>query len=133
MRLHHLTPTPSKSPHSHTLGQVYIQCFVAVDKHAAAGDSAVKKTCRSLPMCVKIVMEGSKPDFVAPTPLMANSLDDYGRLVPRRTDVPACIGFPLNLPLRAEDPDGDDVSRQHGRHHHCHRGLSVDCRSQQET
>lgn len=91
------------------IGKIYIQCFVAVDKHAATAAPAAK-SCRSLPTCVKIIMEGSKPQFVAPTPLLANSRDDYGRLVPGRTDVPACMGFPLALPIRAQDVDvGDSV------------------------
>lgn len=91
------------------IGKIYVQCFVAVDKHASSAAPAAK-SCRSLPTCVKIIIEGSKPAFVSPTPLSANSRDDYGRLVPGRTDVPACLGYPLSLPIRAEDRDvGDSV------------------------
>jgi hypothetical protein len=91
------------------IGKIYVQCFVAVDKHDPS--STTGKTCRSLPLCVKITMEGTPPKFVAPTPLAANSRDDLGKLVPRRTDVPACEGYPLNLPIVAEDDDKDDRVR----------------------
>ena len=68
-----------------------------------------KCTCRSLPLCIKFKIVGSPPEFIAPTPLHANSLDDNGVVVPGRTDVPACEGYEMRLPLVAKDPDGDDV------------------------
>jgi len=54
-------------------------------------------TCRSMPMCFKIKIMGRAPQFVAPTPLEANSVDDSGVPVAGRTDVAVCEGFPLHL------------------------------------
>jgi hypothetical protein len=71
------------------------------------GDFA--RTCKSMPVCFKIKVEGKAPTFVEPTPREANSHDDDGNLVFGRTDVPACEGYPLQLTIRATDPDGDDV------------------------
>ena len=70
-----------------------------------------RRTCNSLPLCVKIRVVGSPPAFVAPTPLEANSFDDNGVLVPNRTDVPACEGFPLQLAIAAVDPNPLDSVR----------------------
>jgi hypothetical protein len=49
--------------------------------------------CRSAPLCIKVKIEGTRPRFIAPTPLEDNSFDDNGLLVPGRTDVPvrACL------------------------------------------
>ena len=95
------------------VGRIFVKCFVAVDKHdetTCNGNSKTKCTCRSLPMCVKIKMVGSPPAFVAPTPLAENSRDDRGVLVPGRTDVAACEGYKMSLPLVARDADeGDGV------------------------
>lgn len=46
-----------------------------------------------------------------PTPLAANSFDDNGVLVPNRTDVAACEGFPLQLTIAAKDPNPLDKVR----------------------
>ena len=69
-----------------------------------------KLTCRSAPLCIKILIKGRAPHFVEPTPLEANSYSDSGRLVEGQTDVPACEGYPLDLTIRAADDDaGDEV------------------------
>ena len=67
------------------------------------------RTCKSMPVCFKIKVEGKAPQFAEPTPLEANSYDDDGLLVEGRTDVPACEGYDLPLTIRAVDPDGDEV------------------------
>jgi len=71
------------------------------------GDYA--RTCKSMPVCFKIKVEGKAPQFVEPTPLEANSYDDNGLLVERRTDVPACEGYEMRLTIKAQDEDGDNV------------------------
>ena len=93
------------------VGLTLSKCFVAVDKHDETTCNSMKKTkctCRSLPMCVKFKIVGSAPVFVAPTPLQMNSRDDNGVLVPGRTDVTACEGYKLSLPLVAKDADPGD-------------------------
>jgi hypothetical protein len=93
------------------VGLTLAKCFVAVDKHDELTCNSAKKTkctCRSLPMCVKFKIVGSAPVFVAPTPLQMNSRDDNGVLVPGRTDVTACEGYKLSLPLVAKDADAGD-------------------------
>jgi len=93
------------------VGLTLAKCFVAVDKHDESTCNAATKTkctCRSLPMCVKFKIVGSAPVFVAPTPLQMNSRDDNGVLVPGRTDVTACEGYKLSLPLVAKDDDAGD-------------------------
>jgi len=102
--------TGSFSPSA--VGNIVVKCFVAVDKHddtdcnGGMGDAC---TCRSLPLCIKFKIVGSPPEFIAPTPLQENSLDDNGILVPGRTDVAACEGYEMLLPLEAKDADGDGV------------------------
>lgn len=97
------------------MGKIVVKCFVAVDKHdnaatcSGTGNARTACTCRSLPVCIKFKIVGSAPAFIAPTPLEANSLDDHGTLVPGRTDVAACEGFDMVLPLVATDADQDDV------------------------
>ena len=81
------------------VGKVYVRCFVAMDEHPE--DDPTRKTCPSMPHCVKIKIEGLKPQFVEPTPL-GPSYDDNGLLVPNRHDVPACEGYALPLVIRAE-------------------------------
>ena len=84
-------PGCSKRPLVHTLGEY-------------------ARTCKSMPVCFKIKIEGNAPIWDPErTPLEANSYDDNGRLVPGRTDVPACEGYDIDLTLRAIDPDGDKV------------------------
>ena len=84
----------------------YADVCCAVDKHTdatcPASGTKTACTCRSLPLCVKIKIVGAAPVFVAPTPLEANSRDDAGNLVKGRTDVPACEGYGLTLPLVAQ-------------------------------
>jgi len=94
------------------VGTTVVKCFVAVDKHedtTCNGGAGAACTCRSLPLCVKFKIVGSPPDFIEPTPLQENSRDDNGILVPGRTDVAACEGYAMELPLVAKDADGDDV------------------------
>jgi len=123
------------------IGQHRVRCFVAKDPHSDRhfvgpngdgtglpdvhppyedsrcenpGDcakSANKNTCRSQPMCVKIVVEGHAPEFSGATPTEANSFDENGELIPGQTDVPACEGYPLMLTLEAVDMDTDDEVR----------------------
>jgi len=71
------------------------------------GDYA--RTCKSMPVCFKIKVEGKAPHFVEPTPMQANSYDDDYKLVPGRTDVAACEGYGLELTIKAQDLDGDGV------------------------
>jgi hypothetical protein len=71
-----------------------------------------RRTCSSPPMCFRIFVEGKAPSFVAPTPLESNSYDDNGVLVPGRTDVAACEGYPLKLTLTARDPEASDLVRK---------------------
>lgn len=80
------------------VGKVFVRCFLAYDTHIS---SEQKKTCPSMPHCVKIKIDGRKPQFVSPTPL-GPSYDDNGLLVPNRHDVPACEGYALPLIIKAE-------------------------------
>ena len=96
------------------VGSIVVKCFVGVDKHddaTCAQGAGSACTCRSLPLCIKFKIVGAAPAFVAPTPLAANSLDDRGTLVPGRTDVAACEGHELRLPLVATDADPGDAVR----------------------
>ena len=67
------------------------------------------RTCKSMPVCFKIKVEGKAPHFVPPTPMQANSYDDSNILVSGRTDVAACEGYGLDLTIKAQDADGDAV------------------------
>eukprot|EP00960_Hanusia_phi_P066491 766408-Hanusia_phi.AAC.3 len=69
------------------------------------------KTCSSLPVCFKIRVESNPPQFVYPTPLEPNSVDDQGNLIPDQTDIPACEGYPIDLVIQAEDPDVENSVR----------------------
>ena len=100
-------------------GMIFVKCFTAFDMPGGVQwTNGQAKTCRSLPYCVKVRMEGHAPYFVAPTPgfdsvgnlLPIYSRDDLGQLVPGRTDVPACLGYPVNLFLAAQDNDGQNTS-----------------------
>lgn len=118
------------------VGKHRVRCFVAKDAHgdrtvpaqflapghppvddgacrqpATCEPSVQQKTCRSPPMCIKIMVEGEAPQFVAPTPMDMNSYDDNGALIPGQTDVPACEGFPLDLTIAAKDDDELDLVR----------------------
>ncbi|EKX51477.1 hypothetical protein GUITHDRAFT_134404 [Guillardia theta CCMP2712] len=89
------------------IGATVTRCFTSKDIHNA---DSPKLTCRSLPTCIKIRIESHSPQFVAPTPMDENSYDDLGNLVPGRTDVHVCEGYPMAFKLSAEDPDqGDQV------------------------
>ncbi|EKX51385.1 hypothetical protein GUITHDRAFT_102655 [Guillardia theta CCMP2712] len=67
-------------------------------------------TCSSYPVCFKIRIESNPPQFVHPTPLESNSLDEQGNPIPNQTDVAACEGYPIDLIIKAEDPDvGNNV------------------------
>jgi hypothetical protein len=89
-----------------SIGQVFVRCFVAYDIFPTEGRSQAEKdaskSCPSMPLCIKIRITGSKPEFVAPTPL-GESFDDNGILVPNRHDFPACQGSPMRLQLTARD------------------------------
>eukprot|EP00292_Cryptomonas_paramecium_P006334 CAMPEP_0113728156 /NCGR_PEP_ID=MMETSP0038_2-20120614/41690_1 /TAXON_ID=2898 /ORGANISM="Cryptomonas paramecium" /LENGTH=498 /DNA_ID=CAMNT_0000659561 /DNA_START=736 /DNA_END=2228 /DNA_ORIENTATION=+ /assembly_acc=CAM_ASM_000170 len=88
------------------VGRFIVQCFTAVSVF-----DTTSTRCYSTPTCVKFHIYGSAPRFVDPTPLAANSEDDYGVLVKGRTDVPACLGYPLQLTLHAVDDDAGDQVR----------------------
>ena len=101
----HLTTTDGiMTPQS--IGKVFVRCFVAYDIFDTEGRSTDEKaqarSCPSMPLCIKIRITGSKPEFVAPTPL-GESFDDNGILVPDRHDFPACQGSPMRLQLTARD------------------------------
>lgn len=68
-------------------------------------------TCSSPPLCLRIYVEGTPPAFASPTPVEDNSYDDAGVLVPGRTDIGACEGYPLQLTLSASDADATDLVR----------------------
>jgi len=88
-------------------GATVTRCFTAKDPQTVGSS---KMTCRSVPTCVKIRIQSHSPQFVAPTPLEENSHDDFGNLVPGRTDISVCEGYSLDLKLSAQDPDqGDQV------------------------
>jgi hypothetical protein len=96
------------------VGDILVQCFIAVDKHSPStcqSGAGTACTCRSLPLCLKFKIVGQKPQFVHPTPLEENSLDDHGTLVQGRTDVAACEGYEMVLPLVATDEDPFDQVR----------------------
>jgi len=97
------------------IGKFFVSCFVATAERynlpVLASNGAQEGPCPSLPMCVKVRITGRKPRFVAPTPLAPNSRDSAGADVPGRTDVGACLGYPLQLTLKAEDPDAGDGVR----------------------
>ena len=83
------------------IGRVFVRCFVAYDQHK--GENLLNaRSCPSMPLCIKIKINGSKPEFIKPTP-MEPSFDDNGILVPRRHDFPACQGYPMKLQLRVQD------------------------------
>jgi hypothetical protein len=100
----HITTTTFMTPQS--IGKVFVRCFVAYDIFSTEGRSedeiAKEKSCPSMPLCIKIRITGSKPKFVAPTPL-GDSFDDNGILVPNRHDYPACQGSPMRLELKVQD------------------------------
>jgi hypothetical protein len=74
-------------------------------------DTNEKRTCSSPPLCFRIKVESNAPYWVAPTPLEQNSRDDNGQLVPGRTDIGSCEGYPLQLTLSAKDDDEGDMVR----------------------
>ena len=84
------------------IGKIIVRCVVAYDRFDALSEK--QRTCRSAPLCIKFKIEGTRPRFVEPTPLEANSFDDNGVLVPGRTDVPACEGFPMQLTVNLPVP-----------------------------
>ena len=101
------------------IGKILVKCFTAFDTAggSAAWTTGGARTCRSLPLCVKVRIEGQPPAFVAPTPGFDSaglpappySRDDFGQYVSGRTDVPACLGYPVSLVLAAVDPDGQNT------------------------
>jgi len=86
------------------IGKIYVRCFVAYDVFGNLPQTEKNKfkSCPSMPLCMKIKITGSKPMFVAPTPL-GNSFDDNGVLVPNRHDFPACEGYPMKMQLTVQD------------------------------
>eukprot|EP00291_Cryptomonas_curvata_P024301 CAMPEP_0172173314 /NCGR_PEP_ID=MMETSP1050-20130122/12975_1 /TAXON_ID=233186 /ORGANISM="Cryptomonas curvata, Strain CCAP979/52" /LENGTH=1465 /DNA_ID=CAMNT_0012845035 /DNA_START=193 /DNA_END=4588 /DNA_ORIENTATION=+ len=114
-----LTLSTSSANPAQDVGKIVIKCFVAFDLSGGGAEwtSGQAKTCRSLPHCVKIKIDGRPPIFVAPTPgfddlgqrVPPYSRDEMGRYVPDRTDVPACLGNPTKLVLTALGPDGGNI------------------------
>ena len=100
------------------VGEQRVMCFVATAKYCTSPGTESEalclggsSTCFSQPLCVRFNIIGHKPTFVAPTPLSLNSADAFGRIVPGRTDVPACLGYPLQLTIKATDLDSGDQVR----------------------
>jgi hypothetical protein len=94
------------------VGKFFVTCFVASSELWDIGQATpTQGPCTSLPMCVKVRIAGSSPVFVEPTPLAQNSYDMGGTLVPGRTDVGACLGYPLQLTIKAVDADPGDKVR----------------------
>ena len=89
--------TGSANP-AQDIGKIFIKCFVAFDLSGGGAEwtKGQAKTCRSLPHCIKIQIDGRPPIFVAPTPgfddlgqrVPPYSRDGMGRYVLDRTDVP---------------------------------------------
>ena len=101
------------------VGEERVMCFVARAEYCTTAGSEGEQVCSppgsascfSQPFCVRFNIVGYKPKFVHPTPLGANSQDALGLIVPGRTDVPACLGNPLQLTINAEDMDANDQIR----------------------
>jgi len=91
------------------IGKIVVRCFVAYDVFTQQSD--VSRSCPSMPLCIKIKVTGSKPQFVAPTPL-GESFDDNGILVPDRHDYAACQGFPMQLKLTVKDSMPAEVRKK---------------------
>jgi hypothetical protein len=91
------------------IGKIVVRCFVAYDVFTQ--QTAQARSCPSMPLCIKIKVTGTKPQFVAPTPL-GESFDDNGILVPDRHDYAACQGFPMQLKLTVKDSMPADVRRR---------------------
>jgi hypothetical protein len=91
------------------IGKIVVRCFVSYDVFTE--QTAKAKSCPSMPLCIKIKVTGSKPQFVAPTPL-GESFDDNGILVPNRHDYAACQGFPMELELTVKDSMPDEVRKK---------------------
>jgi len=81
-------------------GTAVVRCFVA----ESGG-------CFSPPLCVKVAVRSHAPVLVAPTPLAANAIGATGALLPDSTDVPECLGEPLELVINATDADAGDSVR----------------------
>ena len=93
--------------------QLYVRCFVAYDLHDVTESAAGKVSSESLPLCIKIMIQGPAPYFVAPTPgfdasgnvLGTTSLDDNGLPYLDRAEVSVTalpyfsVSQPLNLSL----------------------------------
>ena len=80
------------------VGTFVVQCFVAVARRYPLADTT-KDSCYSAPLCLKIYIAGNPPVLVPPTPLAANSANDFGVQIAGRTDVPACLNFPMQVRL----------------------------------
>lgn len=81
------------------MGTFVVQCFVAVARRNPPSLSDTSKdSCYSAPLCIKVYIAGNPPVFGPPTPLAANSNNDFGVQIAARTDVPACLGFPMQVP-----------------------------------
>ena len=78
------------------VGTFVVQCFVAVARRATTVNT-LTDSCYSSPLCIKVYIAGNPPDLVPPTPLSANSANDYGVQIADRTDVPACLGYPMQV------------------------------------
>ena len=92
-----------------SIGKMVVRCFVAYDVFIEQTASA--RSCPSMPLCIKIKVTGSKPQFVAPTPL-GESFDDNGILVPNRHDFAACQGFPMKMQLTVKDSMPEAVRKK---------------------
>jgi hypothetical protein len=94
------------------IGKFFVTCFVASSELWDIGQATpTAGPCMSAPVCVKVYIAGRNPKFVDPTPLASNSYDMGGSLVPGRTDVGACLGYPLQLTIKAVDADAGDKVR----------------------
>jgi hypothetical protein len=99
------------------VGEERVTCFVAKATYCAEEGRESERECQSeqscfsQPICVRFNIKGREPTFVDPTPLELNSADAVGSIVPGRTDVPACLGYPLHLPIHAKDEDSGDQVR----------------------
>jgi hypothetical protein len=61
-------------------GQVFVRCFAAVDRHESSA-APQKRTCRSMPLCIRIRMDGASsvggwwPQLETPVAMVDGSID----------------------------------------------------------
>mmetsp|Transcript_61092 Transcript_61092/g.144169 ORF Transcript_61092/g.144169 Transcript_61092/m.144169 type:complete len:1352 (+) Transcript_61092:198-4253(+) len=82
------------------VGRIFLRCVVAYDIFASPSDTA--RTCPSAPFCFKIQIAGSRPVFVAPTPL-GRSFNDQQQEVVNRHDYVTCEDTEMRLPIKVDD------------------------------